>query len=72
MKKLILSTIFVGTFTFFANAGVYYVQFDFCGNYHENCTTRVLKCRETGGKFCEAAIQLPCEEACGIPIPTIE
>lgn len=73
MKKLILSTIFVGTFAFFSDAGVYYIQFDFCSNYIENCSKRVLKCRYAGGKFCEPEIQLPCEEACGLPIPpTVE
>lgn len=73
MKKLILSTIFVGTFAFFANADVHYVQFNYYNNYIDNYNKRVLKCSYSGDKFCEPEIQLPCKEACGLSIPpTVE
>lgn len=47
-----------------SNLGVSYVQFDYCSAYYPDCTKRVIKCRPAGSRFCEAAIQLPCEEAC--------
>jgi hypothetical protein len=48
-----------------SGSGIYYTEFDYCQLYYSNCTKRVIKCRETGNRFCEAAIQLPCAEACG-------
>ncbi len=67
LQKIFVTT-FLGVFFGFggtsANASIYYTQFDYCSAYYDNCETRVIKCRDSGSRFCEASIQLPCAEAC--------
>ncbi|SDC59238.1 hypothetical protein SAMN04488104_100275 [Algoriphagus faecimaris] len=72
MKKLLLSFIIVCGISAYSNAqisvddgGIYYED-DYCGDYFENCSATVIKCRFYGISPCHVSIQVPCEDACGI------